>query len=73
MKFTVNRDFKTAYGQFEVGNSHDSKKLGIAEDRVEAWYDAGWIEIEGRDPAPEPKPGPGRIRPNDSKLTAGEG
>lgn len=56
MKFTVLTDFKAKGFQFETGNSHDSQKLGVEDERVERWYRAGFVQIEGRDPAPAPNP-----------------
>lgn len=51
MKFTVLHNFK-APGLYEAGNKHDSAAIGLADDQVEMFYRQGWIQIDGRDPAP---------------------
>lgn len=58
MKFTPKEDIRTKpmYGLLlEEGNTVDSEKRGIPDELVERWYQNGWCEIEGRDPAPERK------------------
>lgn len=57
MKFTVKNEFKSGYRTFEVGNSHDSSKMpDITEEDVQRWYRAGFVDIEGKEPGPEPNP-----------------
>lgn len=55
MKFKVLHDFKSP-GPYEAGNSHDSEKIGVADETVEMWYRQGWVQIEGRDTAPSLDP-----------------
>lgn len=69
MKFTVLHDFK-AIVPFEAGNSHDSEKLGILEADVERWYRNGFVQIEGRDPAPALDPKRTEIVVKPAKHTA---
>jgi hypothetical protein len=52
MKFKVLHTFKHGFSTFEVGNSHDSAALDVADAMVDMWYRAGWVEIEGKPPAP---------------------
>ena len=70
MKFKALEDIKTkaTYGLLlEEGNTFDSERRGIPDETVERWYEAGWVQIEGRDPAPERKPGAQRIQPRGAK------
>lgn len=70
MKFTVKleKGFKTGkWGRFEHDNKHDSVVLGIPDERVLIWREAGWVEVEGYEPGPEARPGARRIQPKDIK------
>lgn len=73
MKFTVLHDFK-AFMPFEAGNSHDSEKLGIPGADVERWYRNGFVQIDGKDPAPalDPKRTEIAVNPAKHKAKAGE-
>lgn len=62
MKFKVLEDFKTAYGSFEEGNSHDSEKLGATEEDMNRWHGAGWIEISGK-ATPARSTAPAKVQP----------
>lgn len=66
MKFKVKVEggFKSPYGAFENGNFHDSAVLGIPEADVERWYRAGFVDILGRDPGPEARPGHTEVAPD---------
>ena len=57
MKFTAKEDFRVGRMLFEEGNTYSSEKQNLSDMEVEAFYKAGWLEIEGRDPAPARKPG----------------
>lgn len=57
MKFRPREDIRAKGRTFEIGNpespnTYDSAKQGLDDATVERWYNAGWCEIEGRDPAP---------------------
>lgn len=52
MKFRTNTRFNTRYGLFEENNEHDSEVLGIEHDDLARWHAAGFIEVDGWDPAP---------------------
>jgi hypothetical protein len=56
MKFTVKEDFLHGQRQFEAGNTHNSDKLSLSDAELDMFYRAGWVDIEGRDPAPERNP-----------------
>lgn len=62
MKFTAKEDFRHERATFEEGNTYDSAKQGIEDAMLAAFYDAGWVEIEGRDPSPERNPGAVELR-----------
>lgn len=68
MKFKVLHDFK-AFMAFEAGNSHDSAKLGIPDSDVERWYRNGFVQIEGKDPAPALDPKRTEIAVHSAKLS----
>ena len=57
MKFTPKEEFRTGRNIFEAGNTYDSEKYGLTEADINRFYNAGWTEVEGRDPAPERQPG----------------
>jgi len=57
MKFTAKEDFLYGRTLFEEGNTYNSEKQGVTSEKLDAFYQAGWIEIEGRDPSPDRKPG----------------
>lgn len=68
MKITANEDFKLGYHTFEAGNSYHSEKYpAVTEADWNTAWQAGWCEIEGRDKAPERKPGARRIEPDSSR------
>lgn len=69
MKFKVLHDFKS-FMPFEAGNSHDSVKLGIPDADVERWYRNGFVQIEGKDPAPALDPKRTEIAVHPGKLSA---
>lgn len=57
MKFTVKHEFKHGYDTFEVDNKHDSDNFeGMSDEDVMVFYNAGWVDIEGKEPGPDPKP-----------------
>lgn len=56
-KFTPNEEFRSGRNVFEAGNTYDSTKYGLTENDVDRFYNAGWTEVEGRDPAPPRQPG----------------
>lgn len=63
MIFKVKTHFKSGRFSFEPNNTHDSEILGIADDHVERWYRAGFVDIEGRTPSPD-------LNPNHTELAA---
>lgn len=67
MKFTPTEDIKSKGRIYEADAALDSEKQGIPDETIERWYQSGWIEIEGRDPSPERKPGAQRIQPAGAK------
>ena len=62
MKFTAKEDFRNDRTTFEEGNKYDSEKHGISDAMLDAFYKAGWVEIEGRDPSPDRNPGAVELR-----------
>lgn len=62
-KFTAKEDFMHGRAKFEAGNTYDSEKQGLSDADVNIFYNAGWAEVEGRDPAPERQPGAVAIQP----------
>lgn len=57
MKFSPKEDIRHERTVFESGNTYDSVTQNLSDELVEAFYTAGWIEIEGRDPSPDRNPG----------------
>lgn len=56
MRFKVKADFKGAGRDFEVGNTHESQRVGATDDCVLRWYRAGWVDIEGYPVGPAAEP-----------------
>ena len=57
MKFTSKEDFKVERLTFKAVNTYDSTKYGLSDNQVNSFYNAGWCEVEGKEAAPERKPG----------------
>jgi hypothetical protein len=57
MKFTAKEDFRVERQLFEAGNTYNSDNYALTEARVMSFYSAGWVEIEGKEPAPARVPG----------------
>jgi hypothetical protein len=66
MKFTAKEDFLNGRTTFEEGNTYDSAKHDISDQMLNAFYDAGWVEIEGKDPSPDRNPGAVELKLEDS-------
>ena len=57
MKFTAKEDFRVGRTLYEEGNTYESTKYDLTDGDVTAFYTAGWVEVEGKEPAPARKPG----------------
>lgn len=57
MRFTAKEDFMHGRLRFEEGNTYESSKYGLNVSEIDIFYNAGWAEVEGRDPAPKRVPG----------------
>lgn len=57
MKFTAKEDFRIGRQLFEEGNTYRSENYALSDNQVMSFYSAGWVEVEGMDPAPERVPG----------------
>ena len=68
--FKCNEDFKEGYFTFEAGNTYEPKKYGITAARLEDFYNAGWVEIEGRDKAPDRQVLKATVMVEDAKHTS---
>jgi len=68
MKFETQCKFRVEEGNFEPGNKHDSKELGISEAKVEKWHARGWVCIEGRDKRERRAPQRVSVDPADSVM-----
>lgn len=67
MKFTPREDIRSKGRIWEAGNTYDSQKHGVDDADVDRWYNAGWTEVEGRDPAPERKVTRATLKPHSTK------
>lgn len=70
MKFTPKHDFKHGpKGQtWEKDNTYDSVKHGLSDEEVNYFWENGWAEVEGKDPAPTPNLNEVRLAPDNSKM-----
>ena len=54
MKFTPKETIKHAGHIFEAGNTYNGDLYGgVSDADVEAFHGAGWVEVDGFDPAPD--------------------
>ena len=67
MNFTCNTSFTTSYGRLHKGNKHDSEELGASDADVMRWYEHGFVEVEGKDPAPPRDPSRVTINPKSAQ------
>jgi hypothetical protein len=57
MKFTAKRSFRHAGSKFKAKEPYDSELCGLSDAQVEQFYLDGWVDIEGKEPGPDPEPG----------------
>jgi hypothetical protein len=71
MRFTPLEDIicKPEWGMtLEAGIPITSEKRGIPDADVEIWYEAGLIEIEGRETKPRKQCGPVKLEPQNGTI-----
>lgn len=57
MKFKVKNEFRSGRRTFEVENNHDTSRMAdVSDEDVQRWYRAGFVDIEGEEPGPDPNP-----------------
>lgn len=71
-KFTPLEDVKADSKIFEQGNTYSAAKQGVTEEQLTRWHAAGWVEVEGWDPAPPRVVRGAVLQPHNGKLGAGD-